>query len=192
MQAWRKPLQSLVAILFTWLIGVVVASSDLFAETPLLRGLSLADLALFLTQLVILVLLFVLARQIQAALPENGRIASFLRAILPPLATLVILLLAQNLILDIVAPYLALWGEHLLVLLFWLLVIATAAWLVWTSYCHAPELIAGVLAFGGKLGQLPKKLNTCPACGAHRRDDGPYCSYCGTRLETGDSPAEKS
>ncbi len=184
MQAWFKPLQSLVAMLFTWIVGGLVAGSDTFATTSLTHGLSLADLARFLTQLVTLVLLFVLAGQVQAVLPENGRIASFLRAILSPLATLVILLLAQNLVLDLTEPFLGLTGKRMLVLLFWLAVLASAGWLVWTSYNHAPELVAGLLALGGKLENWPRRLHTCLACGAHLRDRGRFCGYCGAELTT--------
>lgn len=190
MQAWFKPLQSLVAILFTWIVGSLVAGSDTFATTPLVRGLSLADLAMFLTRFITLVLLFILVRQVQAALPENGRIASFLRALLPPLATLLILLLAQNLVLDMAEPFLSLGGERILVLLFWLAILAGAGWLVWTSYNHAPELVAGLLALGGKLERWPHKLHTCPSCGAHLKDQGRFCGYCGTPLKP--SSAEPS
>ncbi|HEB78018.1 MAG TPA: zinc ribbon domain-containing protein [Methylothermaceae bacterium] len=190
MQVWYKPLQSLVAIFFTWIVGSLVAGSDTFATTSLARGLSLADLAMFLTQLITLVLLLILVRQVQTALPENGRIASFLRALLPPLATLITLLLGQNLVLDMAEPFLSLSGERILVLLFWLAILASAGWLVWTSYNHAPELVAGLLALGGKLERWPHKLHTCPSCGAHLKDQGSFCGYCGASLTP--SPAGPS
>ncbi len=179
---WQRPFQSIVAILITWVFGHLLARSGTFASTPLVDSLSLADLALLLSRCAILVLLLVLARQLQTVLPENGKGSSFLRAVLTPLAALIILLLGQNLLLEMVDPFLSRNGEQLLILVFWLAAVAATGWLIWRSYLHGPQLVAGLIALGHRFNQSREESRTCPHCGAHLKEAANYCAYCGAAL----------
>ncbi len=189
---WQKPLQSIVAIFITWIVGYLIAQSSIFASTLIFRSLSLADLALLLTRITILILMLVLARQLQMVLPENGKGASFLRAILTPLATLIILLMGQNVLLEMLAPFLSSGGEKILILLFWLATLACTAWLIWLSYLHGPELVAGIIALGHRFSQVKQEMKICPGCGAHLKETTNFCGYCGTSLMENETATDKS
>ncbi len=179
---WQKPFQSIVAILITWAVGHLLALTDTFASTPLLDTLSLADLALLFARIAILALLLVLARQLQTVLPKNGKGSSFLRAVLTPLATLIILLTGQNVVLEVLDSFLSHSGEQILILCFWLAALGCTGWLIWRSYLHGPELVAGFIALGHRFSQTREALKTCPQCGAHLKEVANYCGYCGAPL----------
>ncbi|XSG83742.1 MAG: zinc ribbon domain-containing protein [Methylohalobius sp. ZOD2] len=183
---WQKPLQSLVAMIATWILGMLVAQIPVFAH-PLVANLSLAEAVLYLTQFALLILFFILGRQIGAALPENGKTCSFLRAILTPLVVLIILGLGQETLLNLTSPYLSVTGERLLIVAFWLAILVSAGWLIWLCYTHASKLVAGIIALVDKLRHWRRQIRTCPACGAHLKEDFPYCPYCGAPLQTGHS-----
>lgn len=186
---WQKPLQILIAIFFTLMVGTLIAKVPSFAETALYRHLDLADLIVFLTQLAALLLLYLLAREVKESLPKNGKICSFLRGILPPIAALLILILGEDVLMDILEPFLSITGERLVILLFWLAILASGVWLIWSSYQHGPELIAGIVAWARFFETWGKEITLCPACGAHIDKGVKFCGYCGAPIQSkGDNP----
>ncbi len=182
---WQKPLQCFIAILSTLLVGTLIANISNFSHTQVIKHLSLSELIIFLTQIAALVLLYLLAREIKEALPNNGKTSSFIRGILPATAALLILILGQDVIMDILAPYLSSKGERIVIFLFWLAILVSGTWFIWSSYIHGPQLVAGILALAHHFEQWGKQVTLCPACGAHVKDDMTFCSYCGAQLPKG-------
>jgi len=183
--ACRKAVQYLVAIIVTLIIGKLVADIPLFANTVLFHSLTSGELVSFVTKMAVLVLIFVFTRSVINAMDGNGSGVSFLRGIAVPLASLLIVVIAQQSIRDLLSPFLETPGNSILTMFSSAAVFATAFWLIYAFYRYSPLLFDYVMFLGKELRSQvtgTPSTRTCLNCGCPLADHAKYCPSCGTEF----------
>lgn len=184
----RKAAQFFIAIIITLIIGKIVVNIPLFSNTELFRALTLAELVSFVTQMAVLVFVFIFTKHVINALEGTGSGVSFLRGIAVPVASLIIAVVAQESVREILNPFLGATGNTLLILLSSLIVFVTALWVILAGYQHSPLLFDFFVSAGkavrSRIAGNPVG-RTCFNCDYPIDNLVKYCPACGIELETG-------
>jgi hypothetical protein len=183
----RKAAQFFIAIIITLIIGKAVANIPLFSNTELFRTLTSAELVSFVTKMAVLVFVFIFTKHAINALDGTGGGVSFLRGIAVPLASLIIVAVAQESVREILNPFLGSTGNTLLIMLSSLIVFAAALWVIFAGYQHSPLLFDFFVSIGRMVRSRTAGnpvSRTCFNCGYPIDGLVKYCPACGIELET--------
>ncbi|MGZ8238065.1 MAG: zinc ribbon domain-containing protein [Methylobacter sp.] len=184
--SWGKPVQYLIAIIITLMIGEIVETIPLFSTTEVFRGLTSSELVSFSTNIAVLVLFFLFTKHAINALVGSGDAVIFLRRLAIPVAVLIIVCIAQQSIGAIITPYLGSTGKTVLILISSLAVLSAALWVIIAGYRYSPMLFDFFAALVEKIRSLiPGNAveRKCPACAVPVKGAEKYCLACGNDLE---------
>ncbi len=184
MRAWGWVVQYGIAIFLALVLGAILGGIPLFKETTLgATGLTASDLVKFLGYAGALLLLWLLAYRAATQLPEDRKGLSFLRHIVIPLATLIVVSVGYGVLGLLVGPFLDETTGPIYNWVFVLGIVGVALWLALVGYRHSALLIESFAALG-QPGQpaSPQASVPCPQCGATAAIGTKFCSQCGQSL----------
>ena len=183
----RKAAQFFIAIIFTLIIGKVLAKIPLFSNTEIVSSMKSADLVGFVATMAVLVFVFMFTKHAINALEGTGNGVSFLRGITIPLASLVIVAVAQDSVRDLLNPFLGATGNSLLTLLSSLAVFLAALWVVFAGFQYSLLLydfiVSAVKLIRSRAVSYPAG-KVCSNCARPLDGQVNYCPSCGTGVET--------
>lgn len=183
----RKAAQFFIAIIFTLIIDKVLAKIPLFSNTEIVSSMTSADLVGFIATMAVLVFVFMFTKHAINALEGTGNGVSFLRGITIPLASLVIVAVAQDSVRDLLNPFLGATGNSLLTLLSSLAVFLAALWVVFAGFQYSLMLydfiISAVKLVRSRAVSYPAG-RVCSHCARPLDSLEKYCPACGTGVET--------
>ncbi|NOT11010.1 MAG: zinc ribbon domain-containing protein [Methylococcaceae bacterium] len=183
----RKAVQSLIAIVMILIVGKVVVSIPLFSNTEIFASLTSAKLVNFVTTMAILAFVFIFTKHTLNALEGTGHGVSFLRGITIPVASLIIVTVAQNSVRELLNPFVGDTGNTLLTLFSSLVVFVAAVWVVFAGYQHSLLLFDWFISVGrlirARFANYPSG-RICPNCAASADALAKFCPDCGTGFET--------
>ena len=183
----RKAAQFFIAIIFTLIIGKVLAKIPLFSNTEIVSSMKSADLVGFVATMAVLVFVFMFTKHAINALEGSGNGVSFLRGITIPLASLVIVAVAQDSVRDLLNPFLGATGNSLLTLLSSLAVFLAALWVVFAGFQYSLLLydfiVSAVKLIRSRAVSYPAG-KVCSNCARPLDGQVNYCPSCGTGVET--------
>jgi hypothetical protein len=194
MERWSWLVRYAVAAVLALLLATILGGSQLFQNARVApAGPSAADLIRFFGEGTALLLLWLAADRAARSVPEDGRERSLVRHALPPLATLVVLVLAYPVPLLLVGRVLT---EPSLMVYRWLFVLgisAAAIWLVWTVSRDAEALGPALARLRARLREraarraaaAPEPRVTSPEPRAVGGKRPVKCEECGERLPPG-------
>ena len=148
MKSWGWALQYGAAIVLAVLAGAILGSTPLFKGAPLGRGLTASHVVQFLGYGGAILMLWLLACRTAIELPEDAGGLSFLRRLVVPLVTLVVLSACYKVLLLLLTPFLnrtAMTGYNWL---FVLGIIGAAFWLILRIYRGSALLVDAQVALG--------------------------------------------
>jgi hypothetical protein len=184
MKTWTWAVRYGMAILLAIILGAILGSISLFEEATIATtGLTASDIVRFLGYGIALLLLWVLARQATTQFPQDVKVFSFLRLIIIPLATLIVVILAYSVVLLLLNPFLQETGMTIYNWVFTLGIVGAALWLAISIYRNSTLLIEA-FAVLKKTGQSVSKKNSflCPKCGVSVAAGMKFCNQCGQSL----------
>jgi len=184
MRPWGWVVQYGIAIVFALLLGAILGSILLFKETTLgATGLTASDVVQFLGYGSALFLLWLLARQAAIQIPEDGKGLSFLRHVVIPLATLIVVSAGYSVLRLVVSPFLDETSMTIYNWVFVLGIIGTALWLVLTGFQYSAPLIEAFATLGRtRQSGSPETSLSCPQCSEPVTTSMKFCSHCGQSL----------
>ncbi len=185
MRSWGWALQYGVAIFLAVLAGAVLGSNPLFKGTALGGGLTASHVVQFLGYGGALLVLWFLACRAAMEIPEDAKGLSFLRRLVVPLATLIVLSAGYKVLLLLLTPFLKKTAITVYNWIFVLGIIGAVFWLILRSY-RTSVLLVDTLAPLGPAGQpaAPSAPGSCLLCGAPVVPAMKSCSRCGQRLDS--------
>lgn len=131
MKAWRWVWLYGIGIVVVWLLGPELGDMPMFKEMTLgdskVRGSQLAE---FTADAFTLLLFLLLGHRAVSQLPKEGKWSSFLRRIIPPAVTLIIVLAGHRVLRTLAGPFLAEMDRMIYNLIFLLVGISVALWLI--------------------------------------------------------------
>lgn len=184
MRAWGWVVQYGIAIFLALVLGAILGGIPLFKETTLgATGLTASDLVQFLGYGGALLLLWLLAYRATTELPEARKELLFLRRVIVPLATLIVVSVGYKVLGLLVGPFLDETSTTLYNWVFVLGIVGAALWLALVGYRHSALLIESFAALGQPGQPAPPQASfPCPQCGATAAIGTKFCSQCGQSL----------
>lgn len=171
-------------IILALLLGAILGSIPLFKETSLGNTkLTASRMVQFLGYGSALLLLLLLGRRVAVELPEEGKGAFFLRQVITPLVTLVVVSAGYNVLWLLGGPFLGSTGKTIYNWTFVVGIVGAALWLAVAWFRHSPLLFESLQEFERK-GTLsaPRRSFTCPQCGLPVPAGMEFCGKCGKRI----------
>lgn len=173
---WSWAVRYAVVMILALILGAMLGGMELFRTTPVIRkDLTASHLVRFLGYGGGLAVFWLLAQRATAVLTEEGERWRVVQQVLLPLATLIVVSAAYDVLLLVLNP---LMDRALRQIYNWLFiggVVASASWLVIalfndSSLARSP---------GGASGPHQPAEAKCASCGAPLPSNARYCSQCG-------------
>ena len=183
-RTWGWVGQYVIAILLALLLGAILGHLRLFEETVLGdTKLSASRVVQFMGYGGALLLLWLLGRRAAMQLPEDGRGLSFLRHIMTPLTTLIVVSSGYKVLLLLGSPFLDKTGKTIYNWVFVIGIVSAALWLTLTWFMKSAPLIE-TLEAPGRVGQSddPQSSFPCQNCRRLIANGMKFCGYCGTSV----------
>ncbi|MDP2179418.1 zinc ribbon domain-containing protein [Methylicorpusculum sp.] len=178
----RRAAQYLITILIVLPVGLLISLLPVMTEIKFAHKLMAADCVVFATKMTALILFYRFTEHALAAIAEDGKVRSFVRSIGKPLTILVIVIFAQGLLWQVIAPFVAVTGKKIFFAAAILLILAASAWLILKAYQSAPYLLEAVQRFRNPLAKvLAVTSRPCPSCGHRMPKSAKFCSQCGEK-----------
>jgi len=186
MIAWAWAGRYLIAMMLAWVLGALLGSIPLFREAGIgSTGLTASSLVRFLGYGSAVLLLWLLGRTAATQIPEQRRELSFIRHVIEPLITLIVVIFGHRVLLLLVAPFLGETGRSVYNWIFVLGSVGAALWLVVAGYRGSAHLIEELPPLRRPSAPTPSGApSACPQCGATARAGMKFCSQCGQSLAT--------
>jgi hypothetical protein len=186
MLAWAWAGRYLIALVLALVLGALLGSIPLFRQAGIgSTGLTASSLVRFLGYGSALALLWLLGRTAAIQIPEERKELSFIRHVIEPLVTLIVVILGHRVLLLLVAPFLGENGRSVYNWTFVLGSVGAALWLVWAGYRGSALLMEELPPLRSPSVPAPSGTpSTCPQCGAAVRTGMKFCSQCGHSLAT--------
>lgn len=184
MRSWGWVGQYAIAILLALLLGAALGSMPLFKETVLVtKKLKASDVAEFMGYGGALLLFWLLARRAATQVPTDPNGVSFLRYVIPPLATLMVVSASYSVLLVVGGPFLTKTGKTIYNWVFIVGIITAAVWLILAWLRHAAPAMESLETLG-EVGRNPQPSTTlsCPHCQAPVVGHTTFCGRCGVRV----------
>ncbi len=181
--ASHKAIQFLLAIITLLIIGKLLTLVPVMNRLHLAGTYKAAELVWFSAELSALVIFYFFARAIIAATPNNGNILSFLRTIAEPLTILIIVILGQELLWQLLEPFVRAPGKKVYFSVAIISILAISIWLIVRAYHSAFYLVAVSEKIAKHISQfMPHLDTTCTACGHKVKSNALFCSHCGVKI----------
>ncbi len=184
MKAWVWAGQYIIAMVLALILAAILGSIQLFAKTNIgATGVTASNVVRFLGYGGALLLLWLLAHTAATQIPEDGKGRSFVRHVIEPVATLIVVSIGYKVLLLLVGPFLGKTGTTVYNRVFVFGIVAAAVWLVWAGYRSSVSLMEAIAALRRSMPtDLSKPLAACPQCGATVSTGMKFCSQCGQTL----------
>lgn len=179
----QKAIQYFLAIITTLLIGKLISMIPVMSRLQLAGTYKAAEIVWFGSKISALVMFYYFARSAIAAIPNNGSILSFFRNIAEPITILVIVIIGQELLWQLLEPFVQNTGKKVYFSLAILAIVSISIWLVLKAYQSALYLFETSQQVAKFLSRFaPSSHHSCTACGHHIRNNAIYCSSCGIKI----------
>lgn len=179
----QKAIQYFLAIITILLIGKLISMIPVMSRLQIAGTYKAAEIVWFCAKISALALFYYFARFFIAAVPNNGSFLSFLRNIAAPLTILLIVILGQELLWQILAPFVHGIGKKIYFSLAILLIIAISIWLVVKAYQSALYLLKASEDIAGYLSLYISSANIiCSSCGSQVMKKSLFCNHCGIKM----------
>ncbi len=185
MRDWGWAIQYGVNIFLALLLGAMLGSISLFQGSSLgSLSVTASDIVHFLGYGSAILALWLLARRAAMELPENQAWLMFLRQIVVPLATVIVVSAAYRLPLLFIGPFLNATAMDIYNWLFVLAITGAALWLAAAAYGASGLLLEALAPLLGPMGlSAPTSGATaCPQCDAAVVAGQKFCGECGHSL----------
>ncbi len=178
----QKAIQYFFAIITILLIGKLISIIPVMSRLQLIGTFKAAEIVWFGAKLSALVLFYYFSRSSIAAIPNNGSILSFIRNIAEPLTILAIVIIGQELLWQILEPFVQNTGKKVYFGLAILAIVMISIWLVLKAYQSALYLFEASQQIAKHLSRYAPNLNqTCTECGNQIKSNALFCSNCGNK-----------
>ncbi|MGR8930103.1 MAG: zinc ribbon domain-containing protein [Gammaproteobacteria bacterium] len=182
-KTWHKAIRLLVTLLIALLLGKLVSLLPVMGNLVLFRSITASNAVWFLAEISALCLFYFFARYAIESIPNKGGALYFLRGIASPLAMLVMVILIQDLIWQLLEPFVRHTGKTLFFGIASLAIIAVSVWLILKAYEHAGHLASGIGELGDVLSRLTQtRKSSCPHCQAEISAKARFCDKCGHKM----------
>lgn len=179
----HRVFQLLITLVMILLLGKLVSLLPVMQKLVLFRTIRAANAVWFVAEISSLCVFYFFARYAIASLPNKGGFTHFLRGIASPLALLIMVILLQDLVWQLLAPFVSNTGKTVYFGISILLISAVAVWLVLMAYQHSDQLASSVGRFGDTLSKAvqPRKM-ICGNCHAEVSSKARFCDKCGHKM----------
>ena len=182
--AYQKAIQYFLAIIMILIIGKLISLIPVMSRLQLAGTYKVAQIVWFSAKLSVLILFYFFARYSLAVLPNTGAILSFFRNIVEPLTVLIIVIIGQELLWQLLEPFVQTTGKKIYFSLAILLIVTISILLVLRAYQSALYLLNAGPEITKYLSRLvPISYKICTACSKKVMENAIFCSYCGYKLE---------
>jgi hypothetical protein len=184
MKTWGWVGQYMVSILLALLLGAILGNLSLFQETALGdTKLSASRVVQFMGYGGALLLLWLLGQRAAMQLPEDGRGLSFLRHVITPLTTLIVVSAGYKVLLLLAGPFLDKTGKMIYNWVFVIGIVSAALWLTLAWFLKSAPLMESlkVLGQGGQSAD-PQSSFPCSMCRRPVANGMRFCGHCGTSV----------
>ncbi|WP_140914231.1 zinc ribbon domain-containing protein [Methylomonas koyamae] len=210
--------QLLVTLLTILAIGKAVSLVPMMDQLELFWHFKAGQIVWFAAKLAALVLFYFCASLALQTVPDRGGVLVFAKDIAEPLCALAILVAAQSLFWEVLAPFVNATGKTIYYGSVLTLIVGVSVWLVLRAYRQADRLVlalsdwarlrpwlaaadkrrcrqcrAAVSAKAKYCGECGSSLQPsvhCYACGALVGEEQRYCPDCGADLQHSAAPAQ--
>ncbi len=185
MRNWGWAIQYGIAILLALLLGAMLGSFSLFQQSSLgSLGVTASDIVHFLGYGSALLVFWLLGCRAAMELPEDRSWLAFLRQIVVPLATVVVVSAAYKLLLLLIGPFLNATATSIYNWLFVLGITGATLWLALAAYGGSPRLLEALTPLLGSMMQSAPTsgATACPQCGVAIVAGQKFCGECGQSL----------
>ena len=181
--ACQKAIQYLLAIITILVIGKLITFIPVMSRLQIAGTYNAAEIVWFGAKLSALVMFYYFSRFFIAAIPNNGNILSFFRNVAEPLTILVIVIIGQELLWQLLEPFVQTTGKKIYFSLAILLIVTISIWLVLKAYQSALYLFDASQKIAKYFSRfIPNQNNTCIACGNKVMSNAVFCSHCGLKI----------
>jgi len=181
--SWNWVGRYFAVIVVALALGSAIGSMELFAKTSIVSGkLTAALLVRFLGYGTALAALWMLGQRSTIALQQFGGRWSFLRHLILPVVTLVVVSSAYSVTLLILKPMLE---AALLNIYNWVFIVAILACAIWVVMAVLGQSASLTKAFTSAAERLGASGNgkACAACDANNEASAKFCMKCGKALD---------
>lgn len=181
---WGWLVQYGSGIALALLLGAILGGIPLFKETALGdTKLTASRIVQFMGYGSALLLLWLLGRRVAMELPEEGKGLSFLRQVITPLVTLIVLSVGYKVLWLLGGPFLGPTGKTIYNWTFVVGIVGAALWLAVAWFRHSPLLFESLQELE-RVGKrvAPGHSLACPECGVPVAAGMEYCGKCGKRI----------
>ena len=189
--ACQKAIQYFIAIIIILITGKLISLIPVMGRLQLAGVYKAAEIVWFSAKLSALVMFYYFARSTIAAIPNNGSILSFFRNIAEPLTILLIVIIGQELLWQLLEPFVQATGKKIYFSSAIILIVTISIWLVLRAYQSALYLFEASQKITKYLSRfIPDAHKTCMACGTKISNNAIFCSNCGLKIAEQTSCAE--
>jgi len=171
-------------MLLALLLGAILGSLPLFKEAVLGNTkLTASHVVQFMGYGGALLVFWLLGRRAAMELPEDGNGLSFLRHVITPLTTLIVLSAGYQVLLLLAGPFLEKTGKTIYNWIFVIGIVAAALCLTLAWFRHSAPVMESLQALG-RVGQSGKPQSSlpCPKCHSPVPRGMKFCGHCGTSM----------
>jgi len=182
-KTWHRAVRLLVTLLIILLLGKLVSMLSVMQKLVLFHTIKAGDAVWFVAEISALYLFYFFARFTIESLPKKGGVVHFLRGIANPLAMLIMVILIQDLIWQLLAPFVSHTGKSFYFGSAILLIVAVCVWLVFKAYEHASHLTVSLDQLGDVISkQIQARKSICSNCKAEVSSKAHFCDQCGHKM----------
>lgn len=180
----QKAIKIFLAIITLLVFGKLISLIPVMDRLQVAGTYKAAEIVWFGSKLSALVMFFFFTRAMIAAIPNNGSSFSFFRDLAEPLSILLIVIIGQELLWQLLEPFVQSSGKKIYFSLAIILIVSLSAWLVFRAYRSALYLLdtkQKIINFFSHLKHFQYKK--CIACGSQVTDNAVFCSHCGIKID---------
>lgn len=178
--ACQKAVQYLVAILMILIIGKLITMIPVMTRLKLVSPFKAAEVVWFMAKLSALVLFFYFSRATTSVITKSGGILTFFRDIATPLTILIIVIIGQELLWEMLKPFVRSTGKTAYYSFAIVLIVAISIWLVLRVYKSSVYLFDSKGELPDFISRfVPKIHKVCTACSEQIPGNAQFCSHCG-------------
>ena len=180
---WNWVGRYVAVIVVALILGAAIGGMELFAKTSVAGGkLTAAQLVRFLGYGTALAALWMLGQRATIALQQRGGRWSFVRHLILPVVTLVVVSSVYSVALLILKPLLDATLLNVYNWVFIAAILACAVWVVMAVLGQSAPLTEAFTSAAERLGGAGRTEN-CAACGASNEAGAKFCKQCGKALD---------
>ena len=181
-KTWNWSVRYVAGIVVALILATAIGSMDLFAKTMISGKLSAGQIVRFLGYGTALAAFWMLGQRLAVVLRQRGGRWSFLRHLILPLVSLVVIAASYTVALLVLAPLLS---ASMLNIFNWVAIAAILAGAVWVVLAVLGQSSALTEVFASAAGQkdAATTMPSCPSCGAACGTADRFCGQCGKALE---------